>query len=81
MKNKLQQHFPMIRTRDEIMAEIKNSEKLQKIFFSWNEAEQQEFLDFCTGVRGIKILYDSFGSITNFVGFRIPLVATTAHIE
>lgn len=21
------------------------------------------------------------GSITNFVGFRIPLVATTAHIE
>lgn len=60
MKNKLQQHFPMIRTRDEIMAEIKNSEKLQKIFFSWNEAEQQEFLDFCTGVRGIKILYDSF---------------------
>lgn len=22
-----------------------------------------------------------FGSITNFVGFRIPLVATAAHIE
>ena len=25
--------------------------------------------------------YILFGSITNFVGFRIPLVATTAHIE
>ena len=25
------------------------------------------------------LIYD--GSITNFVGFRIPLVATTAHIE
>ena len=25
--------------------------------------------------------YNKIGSITNFVGFRIPLVATTAHIE
>ena len=60
MKNKLQQHFPMIRTQEEIMTEIKDNEKLQKIFDSWHEEEQQEFLDFCTGVRGIKMLYDSF---------------------
>lgn len=26
-------------------------------------------------------IFNNFGSITNFVGFRIPLVATTAHIE
>ena len=60
MKNKLQQHFPTIRTQEEIMTEIKDNEKLQKIFDSWHEEEQQEFLDFCTGVRGIKMLYDSF---------------------
>ena len=50
MKNKLQQHFPTIRTQEEIMTEIKGNEKLQKIFDSWHEEEQQEFLDFCTGV-------------------------------
>ena len=60
MKNKLQQHFPMIRTQEEILTEIKDNEKLRNTFCKWCEEEQQEFLDFCTGVRGIKMLYDSF---------------------
>ncbi len=30
---------------------------------------------------GNKVVVINDGSITNFVGFRIPLVATTAHIE
>ena len=29
-------------------------------FYSWGDAVRQEFLDFCTGVRGVKLLYDSF---------------------
>lgn len=60
MTNNLQQYFPMIRTREEILSEINSSRKLHGRFFSWTEEQRNEFLDFCTGVRGVKILYDSF---------------------
>lgn len=50
----------MIRTRNEILGEIKNSPKLERCFYSWTTAEQNQFLDFCTGQKGVKILYDSF---------------------
>ena len=58
MTKKLQKYFPMIHTREEVLNEIERSKKLQKIFYSWEEEQQQEFLDFCTGVRGIKVMYD-----------------------
>lgn len=60
MTSKLQQYFPMIRSREEVMDKIHRSEELKQIFYSWQEDEQREFLDFCTGVRGIKMLYDFF---------------------
>ena len=60
MTNSLQQYFPMIRTRDEILAEIQSSRKLHSRFLGWTEDQQTEFLDFCSGTRGVKILYDSF---------------------
>ena len=60
MTNSLQQYFPMIRTREEILSEIHSSRKLLNRFLGWTKEQQQEFLDFCTGVRGVKILYDSF---------------------
>ena len=31
---------------------------LEKIFNSWEEKQQEEFLDFCTGAKGVKMLYD-----------------------
>ena len=31
--------------------------------------------------KDLRNIFRYIGSITNFVGFRIPLVATTAHIE
>lgn len=49
MTGKLQNYFPVIRTREEILAEIYAKEELQQIFESWQEENQQEFLDFCTG--------------------------------
>lgn len=58
--NKLQTYFPIIRSREELLSEIHNQAALQSIFDSWTGAEQKEFLDFCTGVRGVKLLYDSF---------------------
>lgn len=60
MTTKLQQYFPMIRTRQQIEKEITGDRKLQNIFETWNEDHQKEFLAFCTGAKGIKMLYDSF---------------------
>ena len=60
MQTKLQQYFPMLRSREEILREIDATVKLTEKFYSWREAQRQGFLDFCTGVRGIKMLYDSF---------------------
>ena len=57
---KLKDYFPTLKTRAEILCEIENNPKLHTIFNSWSEAVQQDFLDFCTGQRGVKILYDSF---------------------
>ena len=60
MNNKLRQYFPMIRTREEVLKEIKNNPGLLEIFKSWKQVNQEEFLDFCTGVKGVKMTYDSF---------------------
>lgn len=59
-KMDLQKLFPMIRTREEVLSLIHENEELNQIFAGWERIYQKEFLDFCTGVRGIKILYDSF---------------------
>ena len=62
----LQQYFPLIRTREEVLDEISENERLYSIFESWAEKSQEEFLDFCTGVRGVKMLYDGiFKEIMN----------------
>ena len=58
MTNKLQQYFLMIRTREEVLNEIESKNKLKNLFYEWTEENQNEFLDFCTGVKGIKIMYD-----------------------
>ena len=59
-KNRVQQDFPMIRSRHEIMNVIRDTPSLLATFQSWESDEQQEFLDFCSGERGLKILYDTF---------------------
>ena len=58
MTSKLQVYFPMIRSRKEVLNQIYSNEELMKIFETWDEKYQEEFLDFCTGVRGVKMLYD-----------------------
>ena len=60
MANILQQYFPLIRTRKEVLKDIREDRKLLKIYQSWKREQQEEFLDFCTGQRGVRILYDSF---------------------
>lgn len=50
----------MIREKDEILAEIRGKKQLAQLFDNWTEDQQGEFLNFCTGIKGIKILYDAF---------------------
>ena len=60
MENKLKKYFPMLRTREEVLRDIECSIGLTEEFYSWNNEQQEEFLNFCTGVKGIKLLYDAF---------------------
>ena len=58
MKNMLQQYFPMIRTKEELMSEIKKRSVLSREFYSWKQEARKEFIDFCTGAKGVKMMYD-----------------------
>ncbi|MBU5480479.1 PD-(D/E)XK nuclease family transposase [Blautia sp. MSJ-19] len=60
MNTKLKQYFQMIHTKEEIFQEIEKNVKLTEEFYSWREEQREDFLDFCTGVKGVKMLYDSF---------------------
>ena len=50
----------MIRSREQILGEIAENQQLQVIFHQWNDDQQEEFLNFRTGVKGVKVLYDAF---------------------
>ena len=56
----LKQYFPMIQERKEVLKKIRESRQLLTMFYSWTEDQQEEFLDFCTGVKGPRMLYDGF---------------------
>ena len=58
--NLLKSYFPMIQSREEILQRIYTNPRMQQLFESWTVPQQKEFLDFCSGARGIKVLYDSF---------------------
>ncbi len=60
MPTNLQKFFPMIRSRDEVLTEITQNPLLLNRYRSWPPERQEEFLDFCSGTRGVKLLYDSF---------------------
>ncbi len=46
------------------MLELRENEELWKTFCGWKETCQQEYLDLCTGVKGIKLLYDTYFKAT-----------------
>ncbi len=60
MENTLQRCFPQIRTHQQVLDDITRREHLKTIYETWNEEQQNYFLDICTGARGVKMLYDSF---------------------
>ena len=60
MQKGLKKYFPQIRTRTEVLDEINRSPVCSWQFAQWNDEQKKEFLDVCTGVRGVKMTYDSF---------------------
>ena len=60
MATKLKNYFPIIREREEVMAEIRKSGTLHGRFDGWPKEKREEFLDLCTGAKGLKLLYDGF---------------------
>ena len=66
MAQRLTDYFPMIQSYEEILNQIDEQQKLKKIYEGWTEKEQREFLNICTGVKGMKILYDALFKEVNF---------------
>ncbi|XCP85591.1 PD-(D/E)XK nuclease family transposase [Roseburia hominis] len=60
MTGRLKEYFPIIRERGEVLEEIGKRKDLEAVYESWTLEQREEFLDFCTGARGVKMLYDSF---------------------
>ena len=58
MRNTLQLHFPQLRNRQEVLDDILSKENLKGTYETWNEIQKEHFLDICSGVRGVKMLYD-----------------------
>ena len=54
-ENNLHFYFPMLRTRSQLLADIHASQSLAALFDSWIPEHQEDFLNFCTGVKGVKI--------------------------
>ena len=60
MASKLKQYFHIIREKEEVLAEIGKINALQEKFDKWEEEQREEFINLCTGVKGLKLLYDGF---------------------
>lgn len=58
VKGALAKYFPMIRTRLEIRMLIASHPELNDQFQRWKPEHQEEFLDICSGAKGMKVLYD-----------------------
>lgn len=43
MTNKLQQYFPMIRTREEVLNEIESKSRLKNLFYEWQRKIKMNF--------------------------------------
>ena len=60
MADSLKDCFPMLQSREEVLKGINGEKNLRETYQLWKEKEREEFLDMCTGARGVKMLYDGF---------------------
>ena len=60
MSTNLKSYFPMLWDKTELLSEIRTHDDLSATFDKWSIEQQEQFLNFCTGVSGLKFLYDGF---------------------
>ena len=60
MSTKLKEYFPILWEKEELLETLRSNPTLSVTFDKWTPQQQEEFINFCTGVRGIKFLYDGF---------------------
>ena len=60
MAKTLRELYPSVRTREQIVKDIMDTPNLKLTFESWDNDTQEHFLDFCSGAKGVKMLYDGF---------------------
>ncbi len=58
--NILKEYFPLLQEREVIVDCIKENRLLRQEFEQWTANQQEEFLSFCTGKKGVKVVSDSF---------------------
>lgn len=49
IKKNLTNYFPMLKSREEILAEIMEKPRCNRIYQKWTSEQQKHFLDFCSG--------------------------------
>jgi len=59
-KKVLRPLISLYKSREEVRQEIDSSPSMSATFNEWSLDKQEEFLDLCSGNRGVRILYDSF---------------------
>ena len=52
--------FPIIKAKEQVLAEINSNDTLKTLFSTWSEDHRNEFLSICSGNKGVKMLYDSY---------------------
>ena len=60
MANQLKKYFPVLWEREDLLAEIHGNRKLLSRYEQLDEKEKEEFIGFCMGMLGTKILRDAF---------------------
>ena len=60
MASMLKNYFPTIREKEELLNEIRENIILHDMYEQLEPELKEEFLNFCTGMKGLKILRDSF---------------------
>lgn len=50
MANKLQEHFAMIRDREEVLNDIRSREEFLEMYQLWSDERRELFLDYFTGI-------------------------------
>ena len=53
-------YFPLLKNREDVLKEINALPELKRQFHSFTTAQQEHFLDLCSGARGFRITYDGY---------------------